>query len=69
MGEIDNAGKRMPAILREEDHHVWLGWGRTGGTSRATGVSSDSMVAWPVGPEVNSPENDDETLMAPRVAV
>jgi len=65
LSEIHNApGKqRMPAILAASDHEAWL----TGSPAEAHAVlqpyPADCMVAWPVGPRVNSPRNDDATLI------
>jgi putative SOS response-associated peptidase YedK len=68
MHDIHNAGNnphRMPAILRKEDREAWL----TGSADEARAVlqqyPADMMVAWEVGPRVNKPANDDESLLAP----
>jgi putative SOS response-associated peptidase YedK len=66
--EIHNGGSnpyRMPAILRRADHEAWL----TGTVDQARSVlepyPSDLMVAYEVGPRVNSPRNNDERLLEP----
>jgi putative SOS response-associated peptidase YedK len=69
--EIHNGGSnpyRMPAILRKEDHELWL----TGTVEEARGVlkpyPSELMVAYEVSPRVNSPRNNDERLVEPAQA-
>ena len=68
MADIHNTGNnphRMPAILREEDHEAWL----AGSVDEARAVlrqyASDLMVAYKVGPRVNSPKNNDAALIEP----
>jgi putative SOS response-associated peptidase YedK len=65
LSEIHNGGLRMPAILREEDHDVWL----TGPVEEARRVlqpyADEKMFAWPVSPRVNSAKVDDESLTHP----
>jgi putative SOS response-associated peptidase YedK len=55
--------KRMPAILRMEDVETWL----TGTPEQAKAAliqyPDDQLRAYQVSPRVNSPKNDDETLM------
>ena len=69
VAEIHNTRQRMPAILREEDHEIWL----HGTADEARAVlhpyPEDLMLAWPVGPRVNSTKNDDESLAAPLLTV
>jgi putative SOS response-associated peptidase YedK len=70
MRDIHNAGNnphRMPAILREADREAWL----TGSLEEARALlrpyDASSMVAYEVGSLVNSPKNNDPTLIdAPR---
>jgi putative SOS response-associated peptidase YedK len=68
LAKIHNTRKRMPVILREEDHCAWL----QGAVEEARAVlgpyPEDLMVAWPVGLRVNSTKHDDESLMAPLAA-
>ncbi len=68
MHDIHNGGNnphRMPAILRKEDREAWL----TGSIDESRAVlapyPADLMVAYPVSPRVNKPENDDEKLLEP----
>lgn len=68
MHDVHNAGNnphRMPAILRHEDHEAWL----TGTADEARAAlrqyPSELMLAYPVSPRVNTPKNDDPTLIEP----
>ena len=63
MAKIDNEEKRMPAILRMEDVGVWL----TGTPEQARAVlqqfPGEQLRAHRVSARVNTPKNDDATLM------
>jgi putative SOS response-associated peptidase YedK len=66
MRQIHNTGNnphRMPAILRREDRDIWL----NGTPDDARGVlaqyESGLMVAQEVSTRVNSPKNNDPTLV------
>lgn len=63
MAQIHNAKQRMPAILSREDIAVWL----TGSNADAFAVlkayPDDLMSAHPVSTKVNSPKNDDPSLI------
>ena len=68
MHEIHNTGNhphRMPAILHPDDHEAWL----QGSLDEARAVlkqyPSDHMVAYRVSPRVNTPKNDDPSLIEP----
>ena len=65
LGEIHNAKQRMPAILAKEDREAWL----TGTTEEAWATlksyPDESMVAWPVSTRVNTPKNNDASLVQP----
>lgn len=67
--EIHNTGHRMPAILREEDHELWLAGGPGDARAVLKPYADDLMVAWPVSPRVGSPKNDDEDLTHPLTEV
>ena len=71
MADIHNAGShphRMPAILRREDHEVWL----KGTPAEARGVlapyPADLMFARPVSTRVNSVRNNGPELIEPIAA-
>jgi putative SOS response-associated peptidase YedK len=68
MHDIHNGGNnphRMPAILRKEDREAWLTGSVEEARARLVQYPADLMVAYPVGPRVNKPENDDEKLLEP----
>jgi putative SOS response-associated peptidase YedK len=63
--DIHNAKQRMPAILQAENIDAWL----TGSPEQARAAlaqyPSDEMLAWPVSSRVNTPKNNDATLIEP----
>jgi putative SOS response-associated peptidase YedK len=65
MTEIHNVKHRMPAILAKEDRDAWL----TGTPEAAFSVIKQypdtHMVATPVSTRVNTPKNNDATLIEP----
>jgi putative SOS response-associated peptidase YedK len=65
MEQIDNAEKRMPAILRRKDYGPWL----SGTPVRARGVlaayPAEWMEAHAVSPRVNSVKHNDASLIQP----
>jgi putative SOS response-associated peptidase YedK len=62
---VDNAEKRMPAILRRKDYGTWL----SGTPVRARGVLSAYPAEWmeahAVSPRVNSVKHNDASLIQP----
>jgi putative SOS response-associated peptidase YedK len=65
MTEIDNVGRRMPAILTRESYQVWL----TASPDEARGLlrtyPSSRMLSHPVSPRVNHLKYDDPALIRP----
>lgn len=65
MSEIDNVGRRMPAILAKESYQGWL----TGTPAEVRALlqthPSTRMVSHPVSPRVNFLEYDDPALIRP----
>ncbi len=59
MAEIHNAKKRMPAILRGEDHERWLAGSPEEARAALRQYPDELLHAWKVGPRVNSPKNND----------
>jgi len=53
----------MPAILKPTDYERWLGPDPDPHELLAP-FPSEPMVMWPMSPRVNSPNNDDEDLLA-----
>jgi len=68
MSRIDNEDKRMPAILRMEDVETWL----AGTPERARSVliqfPGEQLHAHKVSTRVNTPKNDDATLIVELVS-
>jgi putative SOS response-associated peptidase YedK len=65
---VHNTGNnphRMPAILRREDHEAWLHGSQHEARAVLGQYPAGLMVAYPVGPRVNSPKNNDEQLIDP----
>jgi putative SOS response-associated peptidase YedK len=57
---------RMPVILPEEHHAKWLGEVEDGDLKELLKpFPADQMKMWPISPRVNSPKNDDATLIEP----
>jgi len=59
---------RMPVILPREERDRWLDPAPENAAALASLLvpfPGEGMVAWPVGPRVNVPSNDDEELIAP----
>jgi putative SOS response-associated peptidase YedK len=65
VARIDNAGGKMPAILRRKDYSTWL----SGTPVRAKAVLQAYPESWmrahAVSPRVNSPRHDDAELIQP----
>ena len=65
MASVHNEKKRMPAILQAEDHETWLTGSATQAKAALAPYPSDLMVAYRVSRRVNSPKNDDPSLIEP----
>lgn len=65
LGSLDNAEKRMPAILRRKDYSAWL----SGTPVRARGALAPYPAEWmeahAVSPRVNSVKHNDASLIQP----
>ena len=55
----------MPAILRKEDQEAWLSGSMDDARGALAPYPSDLMVAYQVSTRVNSPKNNDATLVQP----
>ena len=53
---------RMPAILRPEDYDRWLGM-EPDPRDLLAPFPAEPMKMWPISKRVNSPQNDDESLL------
>lgn len=65
MAGIHNSKARMPAILAADMRETWLSGGMDAAAAALTPYPAERMVAYPVDPRVNSPRNNDETLLEP----
>jgi putative SOS response-associated peptidase YedK len=65
MSEIHNSGLRMPAILTREQRELWL-FGAVDCAGMALAAYADErLLAYAVSDRINSPHNNDETLLEP----
>ncbi len=68
MREIHNTGNnphRMPAILRRDDWNAWLQGSMEEAKAVLQPYPAARMSAYEVSTRVNSPKNNDETLIEP----
>jgi len=68
MRDIHNTGSnpyRMPAILRSEDYEAWLSGTTDEARAALVQYPSDLMVAHAVSTRVNTPKNNDASLLDP----
>jgi putative SOS response-associated peptidase YedK len=65
LAEIHNVKQRMPAILQAQDVDAWLTGSVDDARATLKPYPADSMVAWPVSRQVNTPKNNHSGLIAP----
>jgi putative SOS response-associated peptidase YedK len=65
MAEIDNVGRRMPAILSRECYHTWLTEVPDVARALLKTYPSSRMITHPVSPRVNYLKYDDPGLIRP----
>ena len=63
MARIHNGRERMPAILRAADHAAWLAGSADEAFACLAPYDDELMIAHPVSTRVNSPKNNDSTLI------
>ena len=63
MARIHNGRERMPAILRREDHAAWLDGSADEAFACLAPYEDELMIAQAVSTRVNSPKNNDATLI------
>ncbi len=63
--EVDNAAKYMPAILRPEDHDLWLSGSALQASTVLRPYPSAQMAAYNISPRINSLKHDDAWLIHP----
>jgi putative SOS response-associated peptidase YedK len=65
IAEIHSSGRRMPAMLTREVRELWL-FGPVDLAGKALAAYADErLLAYPVSDRINSPDNNDETLVEP----
>jgi putative SOS response-associated peptidase YedK len=65
ISEIHNSGRRMPALLTQEQRELWLfGAVDSAGTALAA-YAAERLQAYAVSDRINSPRSNDETLVEP----
>jgi putative SOS response-associated peptidase YedK len=65
MAEVDNANGRMPAILRREQRARWLSGVPEAAGAALSAYADERMVAYAVSSRIDSPLNNDESLVEP----
>jgi putative SOS response-associated peptidase YedK len=65
VGEIHNTKHRMPAILERAARDAWLSGTPEEAWKTLVPYPDDLMVAWQVSSRVNTPKNNDPTLIEP----
>ena len=65
VGEIHNTKLRMPAILARDDREAWLTGSPEEAWKTLKPYPDEHTVAWPVSTRVNTPKNNDATLIEP----
>jgi putative SOS response-associated peptidase YedK len=65
VARLDRSGGRMPAILRRKDYPTWLSGTPVQAKAVLHAYPDTWMRAYPVSPKVNSPRNDDASLIRP----
>jgi putative SOS response-associated peptidase YedK len=65
VSEIHNSRGRMPAILAREQRELWLFGNASAAGEALAAYASERMIAYAVSGRVDSPENNDETLLEP----
>lgn len=65
MSRIHNVRQRMPAILAAADHEAWLSGTAQQAKDTLRPYPDGLMVAYPVSVRVNSPRNNDPSLIDP----
>jgi putative SOS response-associated peptidase YedK len=62
---IDPVHDRMPVILRPESYDRWLSPLEPDPRDLMVPHPSEPMTMWPVSLDVNKPDNDDASILAP----
>jgi putative SOS response-associated peptidase YedK len=63
--EMTKLHDRMPLVLEEPDWRLWLGEAAGDAAELLRPAPDGTLTAWPVSPRVNSPRNNDASLIEP----
>jgi putative SOS response-associated peptidase YedK len=63
--EMRELHDRMPLVLEEPDWRLWLGEDAGDAVALLRPAPDSTLKAWPVSPRVNSPRNNDASLIEP----
>jgi putative SOS response-associated peptidase YedK len=63
--EMSELHDRMPLVLEEPDWRLWLGEEAGDAAGLLRPAPDGTLKAWPVSPRVNSPRNNDASLIEP----
>jgi putative SOS response-associated peptidase YedK len=66
--EMEGIHNRMPLVLKPSDWPAWLGEEPSEAAALLRPVPDGTLRAWPVSTRVNSPRNNDASLVEPKVA-
>jgi putative SOS response-associated peptidase YedK len=65
MAKINNAGARMPAMLTRGQRKSWLTWSTESAGMTLSAYADERLLAYAVSDRINSPHNNDESLLEP----
>ena len=65
--EMSALHDRMPLVLEEADWRLWLGEEPGDAAGLLRPAADGTLRAWPVSPRVNSPRNNDPSLLEPMI--
>jgi putative SOS response-associated peptidase YedK len=65
ISDIHNSGLRMPAILTREQRELWLFAAVESAGMALAAYADERLLAYAVSDRINSPHNNDETLVEP----
>ena len=65
--EMSALHDRMPLVLEQPDWRLWLGDDAGDAAELLRPAPDGTLRAWPVSPRVNSPRNNDASLIEPMI--
>jgi putative SOS response-associated peptidase YedK len=67
LAEVHNGKQRMPAILAESEHEVWLSGAMPEAQATLKSYPGELMAAWKVSRRVNSPRLPNDVSLIERL--